>query len=193
MSRAADRAIAAIDAGLQTPQPDPTYGEVSPRNTNTCARCTRPPAPDSDWCEGCRAYLLGDGPDPTKAGRPYTHIVINPDAPAFEIRGVRFVAADSAVVLGEFSAALTRIAETIGERATFVLENEIRRFDWSPHVTVTDSRLPAIHAPWLPAQTWTRPPEPTLGPIMEPLPLCLTAAVSERLLRQERLSLVDVY
>jgi hypothetical protein len=53
-----------IDVGLQTPAPDPTYGEVSPSNRESCARCHRPPANDSDWCEGCRAYLLGDRDDP---------------------------------------------------------------------------------------------------------------------------------
>jgi hypothetical protein len=59
-----------IDVGLQTPAPDPTYGEVSPTNQETCARCHRPPADESDWCEGCRAFLLGDREDPREAGRP---------------------------------------------------------------------------------------------------------------------------
>jgi hypothetical protein len=49
-----------LDVGLQTPAPDPTYGEVSPANRESCARCYRPPADDSEFCLGCREYLLGD-------------------------------------------------------------------------------------------------------------------------------------
>jgi hypothetical protein len=60
----AQKIVDLIDVGLQTPAPDPTYGEVSPINRETCARCHRPPADESDWCEGCRAFLLGDREDP---------------------------------------------------------------------------------------------------------------------------------
>lgn len=59
-----DEIIEFIDAGLQTPLPDPTYGEVSPRSVDTCVRCTRKRSGDSDFCEPCRAFLLGDASDP---------------------------------------------------------------------------------------------------------------------------------
>ncbi len=54
---ALDRALAAIDAGLQ--RSTEPYIPVSPN----CVRCHRRPAPDSDWCPDCRAYLLGDTDD----------------------------------------------------------------------------------------------------------------------------------
>jgi hypothetical protein len=57
-----------IDVGLQTPAPDPTYGEVSPINRETCARCPRPPADESEFCLGCRAYLLGDREEDPREG-----------------------------------------------------------------------------------------------------------------------------
>lgn len=55
---AADRALAAIDAGLQT-SPEHGYGtDVFP---DRCARCQlHPPVPDGSLCAGCRTYLLGD-------------------------------------------------------------------------------------------------------------------------------------
>lgn len=57
----ADRILDMIDAGLQTPVPDPTYGEVSPKRHDRCARCERQdPAGDGDLCGDCRAFLLGD-------------------------------------------------------------------------------------------------------------------------------------
>jgi hypothetical protein len=55
-----DRILAVIDAGLQTPVPDPTFGEVSPAVDGGCARCGVEPAADSEFCGGCRAFLLGD-------------------------------------------------------------------------------------------------------------------------------------
>jgi hypothetical protein len=61
MSSNVDRILKAIDAGLQTPMPDPTFGEQAPINHGRCARCeTNPPAKDGDLCSGCRAFLLGD-------------------------------------------------------------------------------------------------------------------------------------
>lgn len=58
-----DRILETIDAGLQTPVPDPTFGEVSPVNNGRCARCQQHEAADGDLCPGCRAYLLGDSDD----------------------------------------------------------------------------------------------------------------------------------
>lgn len=56
-----DRILDCIDSGPQTAMPDPTFGEVSPRNVHKCAHCFEAePAEDSDWCDPCRAYLLGD-------------------------------------------------------------------------------------------------------------------------------------
>jgi hypothetical protein len=39
MSETTDRILAVIDAGLQTPEPDPTFGEISPENDDGCTRC----------------------------------------------------------------------------------------------------------------------------------------------------------
>lgn len=39
MTDSVDRILDVIDAGLQTPVPDPTFGEVSPKNHGRCARC----------------------------------------------------------------------------------------------------------------------------------------------------------
>ncbi len=56
-----DRILDIIDTGLQTPAPDPSFGEVSPPNVEGCARCGAPPADEGgDFCAGCRAFLLGD-------------------------------------------------------------------------------------------------------------------------------------
>lgn len=58
-----DRILDVIDAGLQTPVPDPTFGEVSPTVHDHCVRCQyRQPAEASDFCATCRAVLLGDEP-----------------------------------------------------------------------------------------------------------------------------------
>ena len=64
-----DRILDVIDAGLQTPAPDPTFGEVSPTVHDRCVRCqTRPPA-GGDFCGPCRAFLLGDDPpEPRRHG-----------------------------------------------------------------------------------------------------------------------------
>lgn len=63
MSESVDRILDLIDAGLQTPVPDPEFGEVSPRNSSLCARCQwTPPADDSEFCPACRAWLLDDAP-----------------------------------------------------------------------------------------------------------------------------------
>jgi hypothetical protein len=56
----AQRILDLIDTGLQTPQPDPSFGEVSPTEEHTCLRCPRSPEPESDFCAPCRAFLLGD-------------------------------------------------------------------------------------------------------------------------------------
>lgn len=66
-----DRILDIIDAGLQTPEPDPTFGEVSPEVHDRCARCEQhEPAKGGDLCEGCRAFLLGDSEhDPQASGQ----------------------------------------------------------------------------------------------------------------------------
>ena len=60
-----------IDAGLQTPRPDPSFGEVSETVYDVCVRCGRAPFEESEFCEGCRAFLLGDGDDPLAPRRAY--------------------------------------------------------------------------------------------------------------------------
>lgn len=65
MSKRLDEALAALGVGLQTPRPDDTYGEISPRVSDRCARCDRADtACESEFCAPCRSFLLGDGRDP---------------------------------------------------------------------------------------------------------------------------------
>lgn len=54
-----DKILEALDVGLQTPVPDPTFGEVSPVNSEGCWRCGATAASDSDvgLCARCRRYL----------------------------------------------------------------------------------------------------------------------------------------
>lgn len=64
-TNSSDRILWIIDAGLQTPVPDPSFGEISPTVSPRCARCdTLTPADESEFCAPCRAYLLGDAPEP---------------------------------------------------------------------------------------------------------------------------------
>lgn len=63
MSRHLDRALEAIDGGLQRSD-EPSYGFD---RLDRCWRCLKHPfeeGSDSELCSGCRAHLLGDGPDP---------------------------------------------------------------------------------------------------------------------------------
>lgn len=60
-----DEILELIDVGLQTAKADPSFGEISPVNLENCARCSSPDlAPSSEFCPPCRAFLLGDGPEP---------------------------------------------------------------------------------------------------------------------------------
>lgn len=58
-----DRILDVIDTGLQTPVPDPTFGECSPVNDDRCWRCQREPPADGSTvgvCEHCRRVLLDE-------------------------------------------------------------------------------------------------------------------------------------
>jgi len=55
---AADRALAAIDGGLQSSS---EHGYGTDYAPDRCARCLlHPPVGDGSLCAGCRTYLLGD-------------------------------------------------------------------------------------------------------------------------------------
>jgi hypothetical protein len=95
-----DRILEVLDAGLQTPMPDPTYGEVSPRNAPECWRCLlRPPASDAGLCESCRERLRND-----------EAIVLPPDVAAL----LQSFAEALAPVVAQFEAAIRSFAEVIG-------------------------------------------------------------------------------
>lgn len=62
MSRRLDRALEAIDGGLQRSD-EHSYGSDRP---DRCWRCLEQPVErgsGSELCPGCRAHLLGDRPD----------------------------------------------------------------------------------------------------------------------------------
>lgn len=64
---AADRALAAIDGGLQSSS---EHGYGTDHAPDQCARCLlHPPVANGSLCAGCRCYLLGDtDTDPRTAG-----------------------------------------------------------------------------------------------------------------------------
>ncbi len=60
-----DRILDILDTGLQTPVPDPTFGECSPVNDARCWRCQRGAPVDGSAvgvCEHCRRVLLDETP-----------------------------------------------------------------------------------------------------------------------------------
>lgn len=64
MSDRLDRVLRAIDSGLQS------SGETGHTfDAGGCARCQRvmPVTDGGDLCPGCKAFLLGDGPEPVSA------------------------------------------------------------------------------------------------------------------------------
>jgi hypothetical protein len=70
MSSAAERALQALDAGLQHSN-EVAWGHTD-RKPDRCARCQlHPPPDDGDLCTGCRAYVLGDTDrDPDRGPTP---------------------------------------------------------------------------------------------------------------------------
>jgi hypothetical protein len=73
----ADRILDVIDAGLQTPVPDPTFGEISPEDHGGCTRCDADVPESVDLCDGCRAFLLGDSEvDPVGYGIMSTEVAL---------------------------------------------------------------------------------------------------------------------
>lgn len=65
MSASLDRVLRAIDSGLQRTT-EASYGTDT--HPEMCARCQRVEPGDGDICAGCRAFLLGDEPEPATGG-----------------------------------------------------------------------------------------------------------------------------
>lgn len=61
MSVSLDRVLRVIDSGLQRTT-EASYGTDG--QPEMCVRCQRVEPADGDICSGCRAYLLGAGPEP---------------------------------------------------------------------------------------------------------------------------------
>lgn len=112
-----DRILDIIDTGLQTPAPDPSFGEVSPPNVEGCARCGAPPADEGgDFCAGCRAFLLGDTDTDPATGVPEGWSIT---PPAFTPPGA---GCRCAVCTGEFA---RQILDGLrGEAAAYVVADE---------------------------------------------------------------------
>ena len=107
---AADRALAAIDAGLQT---SAEHGYGTDHWPDQCARCQQhPPVADGSLCAGCRTYLLGDtdtDPRATWVPRPGTM-----EADAAELqRAVRELATALAAAMAPIIEAFQRVAEAL--------------------------------------------------------------------------------
>jgi hypothetical protein len=65
VSRNLEKAFEVLDVGAQGTTDG---GFAVDHRPDLCARCQgEPPAGDGDLCGGCRAFLLGDGPEPAPA------------------------------------------------------------------------------------------------------------------------------
>lgn len=65
VSQRLDRALTALDVGLQSSPESTMFSDVAPTISGLCARCDRrDPVDGSEFCGPCRGFLLGDGPDP---------------------------------------------------------------------------------------------------------------------------------
>lgn len=60
MSDRLDRVLRVIDSGLQSSSETGYFTD----HAEMCARCQRVEPEDGDLCTDCRAFLLGDGPEP---------------------------------------------------------------------------------------------------------------------------------
>lgn len=117
MSRS-DDIIELIDGGLQSSSED-SYGDLA--DLSTCSRCEeREPAAASDFCPECRAFLLGDGPDPVAS-------------PLLRYNHWR--------ATHEISAAGYSRA---GAERVFDDQLDAARFAWAPHAVVRVSPLAAL-------------------------------------------------
>lgn len=108
---AADRALAAIDAGLQT---SAEHGYGTDHWPDRCARCQlHPPAADGSLCAGCRTFLLGDtDTDPRTAGWVPVPGTMEADAAELQ-RAMRELVDAIAVAMRPVVEAFARLAEAL--------------------------------------------------------------------------------
>lgn len=107
-----ERILEILDQGIGSSAED-GYGAIIP---DRCARCVRrDPVEDSDFCGPCRAFLLGDGPDPVdespRSGCRLSQELIDSIQPVSMSRdGVQTVAMEQ--FLQEFIVGMTSIVES---------------------------------------------------------------------------------
>jgi hypothetical protein len=157
MSRT-DRILEIIDAGLQTPFPDPSFGEVSPVVDGRCARCRRvDPVEGSDWCERCRGILLGDIAEPptstvtptpwgwsvesTPGSRPAGDLVVR-------IMGFNEAVRETGAALANLAARAANAERVAAARAANAERVEASRRAHSSRLQLDQSRLLFVGGPW---------------------------------------------
>lgn len=150
-----DRVLDVIDTGLQTPMPDPSFGEISPRVSTRCARCDyRDPGDDSEFCDACRAYLLGDAPEPPAVGYIYADLEFYTDEYDRAFAHLNSVLADGVAAFVQFGQEAGAVLAAVIERTDAVAP----LFATHPHADATiaaaaarycDVRARVHHDMWL--------------------------------------------
>ncbi len=127
-----------IDAGLQTPVPDPTFGEVSPVNRDCCWRCGAVTAEDSSagLCGQCRDYLRGEQEqDPVRssvgqqAEFGILRFVVNNEV----LAQIQQVAEAAAVAFSDMAASCQRVCSALEEADSVLVESVAPSLDRLRH------------------------------------------------------------
>lgn len=145
MSRPLDRALEAIDGGLQRSE-EASYGYD---RLDRCWRCQRnafEEGSESELCAPCRAHLLGDGPDPLVPTRVEVYIdarlraelerrLYEGEVLGRELEGIRAVSAITPAdveVLAEAARSIVNAFAVAFEEAARRIVELFRSIDWTP-------------------------------------------------------------
>lgn len=145
MSRHLDRALEAIDGGLQRSE-EPSYGYD---RLDRCWRCQKNPSEEgseSELCAPCRAHLLGDEADPLVPTRVEVYIdarlraelerrLFEGDVIERELEGIRAVSMISTADVEALADAARSIVNALAvafEEAARRIVDLFRSIDWTP-------------------------------------------------------------